>query len=115
MARFTAIPNIPQSGVDYWQVQTLTAMKENIELLAGTGTELDRASRAITRGEVSVSPPPAQRMVQVTATGAGFTISNVQVPSLSDYGELVNNVQQLANDVAALRSTVDNLILKLRG
>jgi len=54
MARFTAIPSIPQSGVDYWQVQTLTAIKENLELLTGTGTELDRASKAITGGQVSI-------------------------------------------------------------
>lgn len=115
MARFTAIPNIPQAGVDYWQFQTLNAMKENLELLAGTGTELDKASRAITRGEINTAPPPAQRMTQVTAKGAGFTISNVQVPSLSDYGELISNVQQLANDVAEIRNTLNNLILQLRG
>lgn len=115
MARFTAIPNIPQSGVDYWQVQTLTAMKENIELLAGTGTELDKASRAITKGTITTSQPPLQQMTQVTARGSGFTINNVQVPSLSDYGELITNVQQLANDVANLRSVLSSLINQLRG
>jgi hypothetical protein len=90
-------------------------MKENIELLAGTGVERDKASRAITRGSINVAPPPVQTMQQVTARGAGFTISNVQVPSLTDYGELVVNVQQLANDVANLRNTVNALINQLKG
>lgn len=115
MARFTAIPNIPQAGVEFWQSRTLNAMKENIELLAGTGTELDKASRAITKGSLTVNFAPEQTMRQVTARGAGFTINSVQVPSLTDYGELLNNVQQLANDVANLRATVNNLINQLKG
>ena len=115
MARFTAIPNIPQSGVDYWQSQTLTAMKENLELLAGTGTELDRASQAITRGQVGIESAPAQQMTRVTAQGSGFTISGVDVAGLDDYQKLVVNVQELANDVATLRSAVNALINQLRG
>jgi hypothetical protein len=115
MARFTAIPNVPQSGVDFWLVQTLTAMKENVELLAGTGGELDGASAALTRGNVSVEAAPPQTMTQVTAVGAGFTISGQDVASLEDYVKLIGNVQQLANDVANLRTTVNALILQLRG
>lgn len=115
MARFTAIPDVPQAGVDFWQVQTLTAMKENVELLAGTGGELDGASRAITRGQVSITSAPSQTMTRVTATGAGFTISGVEVASLEDYGKLVSDVQQLANDVANLRATINELISQLRG
>lgn len=115
MSRFSPIPNVPQSGVDFWQVQTLSAIKENVELLAGTGGELDGVSRAVTRGDVRVGSAPTQTMRQVTATGAGFTISGVQVPSLDDYVNLVTNVQQLANDVASLRNTVNVLINQLRG
>lgn len=115
MARFTAIPDVPQAGVDFWQVQTLTAMKENVELLAGTGGELDGLSKAITRGDVSITSAPAQTMTRVTAAGAGFTISGVQVPSLDDYSKLISDVQQLANDVADLRATVNALINQLRG
>ena len=114
MARFTAIPNIPQAGVDFWQVQTLTAMKENIELLSGTGGELDGASKAITRGDISITAAPAQSMQRVTATGTGFTIGGVQVASLDDYSRLIVDVQQLANDVANLRAAVTTLINQLR-
>lgn len=115
MARFTAIPSVPQAGVDYWQSQTLNAIKENLELLAGTGGELDGASRAITKGEIGITSTPPQSMTRVTATGSGFTISNVQVPSLDDYNKLVLNVQELANDVANLRAAVNSLINQLRG
>jgi hypothetical protein len=115
MSRFSAIPNVPQSGVDFWQVQTLTAIKENLELLTGTGGELDGASKALTRGDIGITAAPPQAMRQVTATGAGFTISGVQVPSLDDYVKLVTNVQQLANDVATLRTAVNALINQLRG
>lgn len=115
MSRFSPIPNVPLSGVDFWQVQTLTAIKENVELLSGTGGELDGSSRAVTKGDVSVGLAPPQTMTQVTATGAGFTISGVEVASLDDYGKLVVNVQQLSNDVANLRNTVNALITQLRG
>jgi hypothetical protein len=54
-------------------------------------------------------------MTQVTATGSGFTISGTNVPSLDDYVKLVVNVQQLANDVATLRSVVNTLINQLKG
>ena len=70
---------------------------------------------ALTRGTVTVANPPAQTMTQVTAVGAGFTISGTNVPSLDDYVKLVGNVQQLANDVATLRSVVNALINQLKG
>jgi hypothetical protein len=115
MARFTAIPNVPQADVPYWQTQTLNAMKQNIELLTGIGGELDGASKAITKGNVTVSNTPTQTMTQVTARGTGFTISGQSVASLEDYGKLISNVQSLANDVATLRSYVNALITQLRG
>jgi hypothetical protein len=112
--RFTAIPSIPQGGLNDWQFNTLTAMKENIELLTGA-RGADNAVRAVTKGQVTVPNPPAQTMTQVTATGAGFTISGTNVPSLDDYVKLASNVQQLANDVANLRATVNTLINQLKG
>lgn len=112
--RFTAIPSIPQGGLTDWQFNTLTAMKENIELLTGARGS-DNSVRAVVGGQVTVASPSAQTMVRVTATGAGFTISGVTVPSLDDYSKLVLDVQQLANDVANLRATVNTLINQLKG
>lgn len=111
--RFSAIPSIPQQGVTDWQFSTLSAMKDNIELL--TGARGSTAGVAITKGAVTVVAAPAQSMQRVTAEGTGYTISGVTVPSLDDYGKLVSNVQQLANDVASLRTTLNTLINQLKG
>jgi hypothetical protein len=112
--RFTAIPTIPQGGLNDWQFNTLTAMKENLELLTGArGT--NNGVRAIVRGQLTVVNPPAQTMIRVTAQGTGFTIGGATVPSLDDYSRLVSDVQQLANDVANLRATVNTLINQLKG
>lgn len=111
--RFSAIPSIPQQGMTDWQFSTLNAMKDNIELL--TGARGNTAGVAITKGAVTVVDAPAQSMQRVTAEGTGYTISGVTVPSLDDYGKLVSNVQQLANDVASLRTTLNTLINQLKG
>jgi hypothetical protein len=113
--RFTAIPNIPQQGLTDWQFVTLNAMKENIELLTGARGNSAVSATAITRGSVTVQDAPAQSMQRVTAEGVGFTISGVTVPSLDDYVKLITNVQQIANDVAALRNTVNALLNQLKG
>ena len=112
--RFTAIPSIPQSGLTDWQFNTLNAMKENLELLIGARGS-DSSVRALVAGQVTVSNPATQRMTQITAQGVGYTISGVTVPSLDDYVKLATNVQQLADDVASLRSTVNTLVNQLKG
>lgn len=112
--RFTTIPTIPQQGLNDWQFLTLNAMKENIDLLTGARTAAQSAS-AIKRGDITVTSAPTQTMQQVTARGAGYTVSGVVVPSIEDYAALVTDVQKLANDVASLRSTVNALIAQLKG
>lgn len=112
--QFTAIPAIPQSGLNDWLFNTLTAMKENIELLIGA-RGIDNSARAVVKGQVTVDNPPVQTMISVTAQGTGFTINGVTVPSLDDYGNLISDVQQLADDVANLRRTVNTLINQLKG
>ena len=113
--RYAAIPDIPAGGLTNWQAQTLSAVKENVVLLTGTRGEKDGASRAVLKAQVTVANPALQTMQRVTATGSGFTISGVRVPSLDDYSRLIVDVQQLANDVASLRNTVNTLISQLKG
>ena len=112
--RFTAIPAIPQTGIDEWQLRLLSALKENVELLTGTRGEEDRSSVALVRSRLNVSPPPAQTMTRVSAQGAGVTVSGVSIPTLEDYGRLLSDTQRLANDVAVLRATVATLVNQLR-
>ena len=111
MPTFASIRDIPQTGLSEWESAVLNAMKENIEILMG-----QRASgvRAITSDTVTVQQQDVQQMKQVTATGAGYTISGVTVAALDDHVKLINNVQQLANDVASLQQVVNVLIGQLR-
>lgn len=115
MARFSAIPNPPQSEMSGWQYYMLNALKENVELLTGARGEKDSASRAITKASVTVTQAPAQTMRQVTAQGAAVNLDGAVVPAMDDYIELLKNVQALANDVATLRATLNTLIGQLRG
>jgi hypothetical protein len=115
MARFSAIPNPPQSEMSGWQYYMLNALKENVELLTGARGEKDNASRAITKAAVTVAQAPAQTMRQVTAQGAAVNLDGAVVPAMDDYIELLKNVQALANDVATLRATLNTLIGQLRG
>lgn len=113
--RFTAIPSAPQAGAEEWLVRTLTALKENVELLTASRGEPDLASAALTRSSIRVATPPTQTMTRVSARGSGVSLSGTNVPVLEDYTALVNDVQRLANDVANLRATIEVLITELKG
>jgi len=125
-ARFTAIPAVPQAGVNQWEYSTISALKENVELLIGARGEVGASNRALTKGQLSVVETPQQSMRQVTAEGLAFNIplysgsingqitGYVAVPSIDDYVKLLSNVQQLANDVAAVRNTLNVLIQQLK-
>jgi hypothetical protein len=115
MARFSSIPSLPQSGVEEWQLRTLSAMKQNIELLIGTRGERDLSSRALLKSSVRLTGAPEPSLRTVSAVGSGFTVSGVQVPSLADYQALVRDVQLLTNDVGQLRAALNTLISQLRG
>ena len=115
MSRFTAIPSIPSGTVTDWQVALLNALKEDIELLCGIRGEADRASEAVTKGDVRVNQFTSPTFSRVSATGNGYTISGQRVPDLDDYGKLITDVQLLANDVSTLRQTVNVLIAQLKG
>jgi hypothetical protein len=115
MARFSAIPNPPQTEMSSWQYQMLGAIKENVELLTGSHGEKDGASRAVTKASITVVQAPVQTMRQITAQGAAINLDGAVVPAMDDYVELLKNVQTLANDVALIRETLNALITQLRG
>ena len=56
-----------------------------------------------------------QKLQQVTAKGAGFTISSQDVASLADVQKLILDVQTLAGDVAEMRATLNFLIRQMKG
>lgn len=114
--RFTSVPAVPTNTELNQQLLVLIEnIKENVELLTGLRDEADAISKAITQGQVRVNNLPVQDMRQLSAKGAGFTISGQDVVSLEDYGKLLLDVQTLANDVAFTREALNALITQIKG
>jgi hypothetical protein len=143
MARFTAIPAVPEGVGSEWQTSLLEAMKENIELLTQQRGERDRSSSAITRDRVRVLPVES-RVAGLTTrsegTSIGFgapaaltsnntvdianlhnavvgitsTLNGVAFPNFDDYERLVADVVAISQDLSDLRTTVNALIASLR-
>ena len=100
MARFVGIPSIPTTDMADWESQVFHAIKENVELLCGTRGEADEASKAVTKGNISVSSMEDQDMKVVSG------IVNLQ--------DMADTVQTLANDLAEQRNTLNTLIEQLK-
>ncbi len=114
MARFTGIPNILGSGADPWQIRILSAIKQNVELMAGLRSEGDSASRAVLRGDISVARLPAQSLGQVTAKGVSVTVTTgVYAAEAADYYKLINDVQTMANDMYTTRQALNALLKEM--
>lgn len=114
--RFVSVPAVPTNTDLNQQITVLIEnIKENVELLTGLRDEVDRISKAVTQGQVTVLNMNTQNMRQVSAKGAGFTISGQEVASLDDYGKLIVDVQTLANDVKVTRDVLNILIQQLKG
>jgi hypothetical protein len=109
---YASIPAVPQQGIPEWQFQFMNSVKQNLELLAAQRG--DTGYQALIKGQLGVFPADELSMTQVTAVGAGFTISGQNVAGLEDYSKLLVDVQKLANDVGYLREVVNTLIAQLK-
>lgn len=115
-AQFSAIPSLPQTGLQPWQFYFYTAIKENLEMLTGSRNGVDSSKQSITTGQITVAAPPKQNMVKPSAEGVAVLANkSVSVPAITDYAKLISDVQALANDVSNLRTTVEILINQLKG
>lgn len=113
--RYSAIPAIPQEGLSQVQFLLLDSLKQNVELLAGIRGEPDGRSRAVIRDDLKIENIGEQELIQLSAEGRGVQISGQNVPTLEDYGKLLNDVQQLANDLFNTRAGILALIRQLKG
>jgi hypothetical protein len=113
--KFAVIPEPPLEDLNFALFETLTALKQNIELLTGQRNEIDSASRAIVPSTVTVADPGTPKYTGTTASGIRFTVNGVQVPSYADYMNLLTDVRNLGNDVAELRLLLSTLITQLKG
>jgi hypothetical protein len=133
MSRFSGIPSIPQSGVEEWNLRTLNALKQNVELLIGSRGETDLASKALLRSQFTVGQPAAPTITAPTvfpqiifnthvvkdiAGNNQFVVAyDANVGSLQNLvvsTALQTDVQRLINDVAQLRAVVATLIQQIR-
>jgi flagellar hook assembly protein FlgD len=112
VANFVSIPAVPQSGLSQIELATLSAIKENVELL--TGARGGGRRQAITKEQTDINLAPTQEMRQVSAIGRAVSINGTTVPTAEDYVKLVQDVQELANDVANLRDTLNTLLSRLK-
>jgi len=114
MPKFQGIPSIPNEKIPQWQYDLLTAFKENLEILMGQRGP----GRSITNDALGVLPQEFQTMTQISARGDSNT-STAQLaangsPTLADYYKLLNDVQQLAGDVAKIQLAFNALLTNMR-
>lgn len=110
MAQFQGIPPIPNDRIPQWQHDLLSAFKENLEILIGQRGP----GRAVTSDSVRVVPANWQRMTNVSARGEFTTNAATGVPTIHDYVRLLNDVQQLASDVARIQDALNTLLQDMR-
>jgi len=93
MARFSGIPSLPQSGVEEWNLRTLGALKQNVELLTGSRGETDLASKALIRSQFTVNPPPSPSLTSVSQLSISpsitLTYSNVMPVASGTAGSII--------------------------
>jgi hypothetical protein len=123
MASFAPIPDVPREGLNLAESALFTAMKENIEILAGVRTS---GIRAITSDVVTIQPTDNQSLKRVTAGASGYATSYpngatlaaqtgaIVIISATDYANLIQDVQNVANDLAKVQNVVNSLIGQLR-
>ena len=114
MPKFQGIPSIPNEKIPQWQYDLLAAFKENIEILMGQRGP----GRSITNDAIGVTPQVWQKMVLITARGdANYNTTQLAAngsPTLPDYYKLLNDVQQLATDVAKIQNAFNALLENMR-
>lgn len=110
--KFTPVPGLPTSNIDSYQLALLTALKDNVEAMIGVSSGNPDA-RAVFKGSITNNQLTSPNFDGVTATGSGYVVSGVKVPSSDDYQKLIRDVAKLAADVKNLTSVVNILIKQL--
>jgi len=128
MANFVPIPPVPYAGASDWQVQTIGALKQNVELLCGIRGEKDLASSALLKGDVIVSPitfaniTTAQTLPLYTTTSFSYSGNQVltyntdsaSIPSVINAAARYSDAVLLLQELKNLREAVIKLSAVLR-
>lgn len=113
MPQFQGIPALPMEKMPQWQYDLLLAIKEDLEILMGSRGP----GRAVTNDAIGVDPEERQVMRQLSSRGDFYAIDTgsgiINVPQLDDYIKLLNDVQQMATDIATLERAFNALLSNL--
>ena len=110
MPKFQGITAIPPEKVEQWQYDVMSALKENVEIMLGQRGP----GRVITNDTLGVEPAERQTMKQLSARGNYYNISGASVPTIDDYINLLNDVQQLAIDVSNIQQALNALLVNMK-
>jgi len=130
MAKFTAIPAVPSSGVPDWEVQTLSAIKANIELLLGLINKSDLSSQAVLKRSFDLTDPGLPKITAITPISVGsisstnvggvdFIITNSgswnSIPTTLATCGYFEDLEKIKADIANIRTAVESITSKLGG
>ena len=116
MAGFVPIPPVPYSGASDWQVRTIGALKQNVELLCAIRGERDLASAAVLKGDVTANQITTANILvarnlplYTMAAWTGFNDSFLSYDSNSASIPLVINAAAKYSDAVLLLQELKNL------
>lgn len=130
MARFTALPALPTSGVPDWEQRTLSALKLNIELLLGQINKNDLSSQVALKKDFSFTSPGLPQITAITPVSVGsissvnvagtdFIITNTgswnSIPTTLATCGYLEELVRIRADITNIRIAVEAITNKLRG
>ena len=130
MAKFTAMPAVPSSGVPDWEVQTLSAIKSNIELLLGQINRTDLDTQAVLNKSFDLTTPGLPRLTSITpislgaissvnVSGTNLIITNTgswnSIPTTLSTCGYYDDLALIKTDIANIRAAVESLVSKMGG
>lgn len=129
MSRFAVIPPVPYTGVASWEVQILTAMIQNVNLLTANQERSSITTQAVLRSTYNVGdivPPvipitmenlPNNPLAGATIVsfgdGAIYDSNSSTYPSLVSQCVLASDMNKMIAEVTDLRNAVNNIITQL--
>lgn len=130
MSSFTAIPEVPIVNTPSWEVQTLSALKENIELLLGIINKTDLSSQAVLKRSFVLTDPGLPRITALTPVSVGsissttistenFIITNTgswnSIPTTLATCGYYEDLEKIRAELLSIRSAVGLITISLQG
>lgn len=130
MSRFAVIPPVPYSGVPSWEIQILTAMIQNVNLLTANQERNNLSTQAVLQSTYNTQDilPEAVTIntqqlpnnpVNTYVTISGYGDAVPYDSNTSTYSSLVNqcvlasDMEKIILELTDLRTAINNIIIQL--